>query len=187
MDAIPEMRTYIRKLAEDSGNDIDYGPAPVTDSSAAQERGARIGFLCETNLTEVGLIQEAKRFTAGRGHYCGAHSLFSVGIDENGSLFKCWDDAGVDALAFGHAHDWDPADPLNTASDPDKLTMYLNTALPTADEECRECVWLPLCVGGCPHYRLSGDKVCIPFRDQPEGYVLALHARIGEKKEQPDR
>ena len=182
MDEIPEVREYIRKLAETSGNDIKYAPAPVSDNETTRERGGQVGLLCETNLTEVGLLQEAGRFAAGRGHYCGANSVFSVGIDETGRLFKCWEAAGIDGLVFGNAHDWNPADPLYTASDPDKLTMYLNTALPTADEECRECVWLPMCVGGCPHRRLFYKKVCIPFRDQPERSVLALYARIGEEK-----
>ena len=184
MDTIAEVEAYVRELAEASGNQIEYGPAPVSGNEATEERGGRVGLLCETNLTEVGLIQEAKRFMTGRGHYCGAQTLFSVGIDEDGRLFKCWEAAGTDGLSFGNAHDWNPADPLNTAADPEQLTMYLNTALPTTDEECRQCVWLPLCVGGCPHRRLFYGRSCIPFRDQPERYVLALHARISEKPEE---
>ena len=183
VDAIPEVERFVRELAEASGNKISYSPAPVSGNEATEERGGRVGLLCETNLTEVGLKQEAGRFTAGRGHYCGANTLLGVGIDENGRLFKCWESAGADGLSFGNAHDWNPADPLNTASDPDNLTKYLNTALPTTDEECRQCVWLPLCVGGCPHRRLFYGRACIPFRDQPERYVLALHARIGEKSD----
>ena len=77
----------------------------------------------------------------------------------------------------------DPADPLATASNPDNLTMYLNTAGPVPDEECRECVWLPHCAGGCPHQRLFYKRQCVPFRDDPESYVRALHARIGEERE----
>ena len=40
-----------------------------------------------------------------------------------------------------------------------------------------------MCAGGCPYKRLyEGGKQCVPFRDDPEAYVLALHARIGEDK-----
>lgn len=85
-------------------------------------------------------------------------------------------------MSFGTAHDWDPADPFATASKPDSLTMYLNTASPVPDEECRECMWLPMCVGGCPHKRLFGERLCVSFKDDAESYVLALHARIGEEK-----
>ena len=131
--------------------------------------------------------EAAGRFSSGRGHYCGANTIWGVGIDEEGRLFKCWESAGFPEHAFANARDWDPKDPLNTASEPDRLTTYLNTALPLDDAECRECVWLPLCVGGCPHRRLHYDRVCIAFKEQPERYVLALHARIGEEKEKKEK
>lgn len=183
---VREMKEFVRKLAEESGNEITYAPAPVSGNEATDERGGEVGLLCDSNLSEIGIMQEAGRFTAGRGHYCGANTLPGCGIDEEGRLFKCWESAGFPEHAFGTAHDWDPKDPLNTAAEPDKLTMYLNTALPNGDAECADCVWLPLCVGGCPHRRLHYGKACIPFRDQPERYVLALHARIGEEKKKEE-
>ena len=178
-----ELEAFIKKLAEESGNDLSYYPAPVSGSETADERGEQVGLLCDSNASEVGLRQEAGRFSAGRGHYCGAHSIWSLGIDEKGNLQKCWEAVDKPHLSFGTAHDWDPKDPFATASNPDNLTMYLNTACPVPDEECRECVWLPTCVGGCPHRRLFGGRECIVFRDEPEAYVLALHARIGKGKQ----
>ena len=178
MDGLKE---FIEHLAEESGNDISYYPAPISGSEVADERGKQVGLLCDTDQSEVGIRQEAGRFQVGRGHYCGAHSVWSVGIDERGNLQKCWEAVDKPHISFGTAHDWDPADPLRTASNPDNLTMYLNTACPVPDEECRECTWLPACVGGCPHKRLFGERQCVPFKDDPERYVLALHARIGEK------
>ena len=176
-----DLRAFVEKLAEESGNDISYYPAPVYGSEAADSRGEQVGLLCGTDATEVGIRQEAGRFHAGRGHYCGVHSLWSVAIDERGNLQKCWEAVDKPHFSFGSAHDWDPADPLRTASVPDNLTMYLNTACPVPDSECRECVWLPMCVGGCPHRRLFEGRTCVPSKDDPESYVLALHARIGEK------
>ena len=178
-----ELKEFIDKLAEESGNKLNYYPAPVTGSETADERGEQVGLLCETNASEVGIRQEAGRFSVGRGHYCGAHIVWSVGIDEKGNLQKCWEAVDKPSISFGTAHDWDPANPLTTASNPDNLTMYLNTACPVPDEECRECVWLPMCVGGCPHKRLFDGRACVAFKDNPESYVLALHARIGENKE----
>ena len=63
-----------------------------------------------------------------------------------------------------------------------QFTVKEYAAAPIADEECRECVWLPMCVGGCPHKRLFDERQCVAFRNDPEKYVLALHARIGENK-----
>ena len=181
---IDDLRAFVEELAEESGNDIDYYPAPVSGSETADERGEQVSLLCETDASEVGIRQEAGRFRVGRGHFCGAHSVWSVGIDEKGNLQKCWEAVDKPQISFGTAHDWDPANPLATASNPDNLTMYLNTACPVPDDECRECVWLPMCVGGCPHKRLFGKRSCVAFKDSPEKYVLALRARIGEGKEE---
>lgn len=60
--------------------------------------------------------------------------------------------------------------------------LYLNTACPVPDEECRECMWLPLCVGGCPHYRLTTGRSCVPFKDDLEAYALSLHAKMVEDR-----
>ncbi|MBQ9068576.1 MAG: SPASM domain-containing protein, partial [Eggerthellaceae bacterium] len=180
-----ELKAFIEALAQESGNDLSYYPAVVAGSEAADARGDQVGLLCRTEASEVGLQQEAGRFSAGRGHYCGAHTIWGVSIDDAGNLQKCWEIVDKPAFSFGTAHDWDPGDPFVTASNPDNLTMYLNTASPVRDEECRECVWLPHCVGGCPHRRLMGQRQCVAFKDNPEGYVLALHARIGKNKKEP--
>ena len=176
------LEEFVGRLAEESGNDISYYPALVTGSEAAEARGGQVGLLCGTDKSGIGVRQEAGRFHAGRGSFCMAHYLWSVGIDARGRLYKCWEAVDKPSLSFGAARDWDPEDPLATAGDPDKLTMFLNTACPIPDDECRECVWLPLCAGGCPYKRLTSGRDCVAFKDDPEPYVLALHARIGESK-----
>ena len=177
-----ELKAFIDKLAEESGNNLEYYPAPVSGSTTADDRGEQVGLLCDSDASEVGIRQEAGRFHVGRGHYCGAQSLWSVGIDAQGNLQKCWEAIDKQDISFGTAHDWDPENPFVTASKLDNLTMYLNTACPVPDEECRACVWLPACAGGCPHRRLFYERTCVAFKDDPESYVLALHARIGEDK-----
>ncbi len=184
---VDELNEFVDKLAKESGNNIMYYPAPVTGSETADERGKQVGLLCGGDASEVSMRQEAGRFARGRGHYCGAQNMWSVGIDEKGNLQKCWEAVDKPAISFGNAHDWDPSNPLATASNPDNLTMYLNTACPVDDEECRECVWLPSCVGGCPHKRLFTGRECLAFKDEPEKYVLALHARIGKDKEDAEQ
>ena len=44
----------------------------------------------------------------------------------------------------------------------DNLDLYMNymTYDPTFDEKCTECKYLPLCMGGCPHRRISNLEVC---------------------------
>lgn len=179
---IDELRAFIEQLAKESGNQLFYYPALVSGSEVADERGKQVGLLCGSDASEISVIQEAGRFQAGRGHYCGAHTIWDVGIDDKGNLQKCWESMDKVNISFGNAHDWDPADPFATASNPDILTSFLNTASPVPDEECRECIWLPTCVGGCPYRRLYAKRACIPLKNDPEAYVLALYDRIRKEK-----
>ncbi|HAM14701.1 MAG TPA: hypothetical protein DCP91_02315 [Eggerthellaceae bacterium] len=185
-DQMDELESFVNQLAEESGNDISYYPAPVSASAVADERGKQVNLLCGGTDSEVGIRQDAGRFHAGRGSYCGAQNLWCVGIDDKGNLQKCWEAVDKPEISFGTAHDWDPKDPLATAVNPDNLTSFLNTASPFPDAECRECVWLPLCAGGCPYKRLFTGRVCVPYKNDVEPYVLALHARIGEDKADAD-
>lgn len=180
LSQIDDLEAFVEELARLSGNDLEYYTAVVYGSEVADERGGQVGLLCGSDASSVGVRQEANRFEAGHGYYCGANMLWSVGVDDCGNLQKCWESVDKPQFSFGTAHDWDPNDPLATASNPDNLTMYLNLACPLPDEECRECVWLPMCVGGCPHKRLTTGRGCVAFKDEPERYVLALHDRIGK-------
>ena len=178
---IDELEAFVDALAAESGNRLSYHAAPVTGSEVADARGKQVGLLCESDASEIGMQLETARFHAARSTYCMAHSIWGVGIDASGNLQKCWEAVDKPQISFGTAHDWDPLRPLETASSPDNLTMYLNTACPIPDEECRECVWLPMCAGGCPYKRLFDGRECVCFKDDPQSYVLALHARIGEQ------
>ena len=66
----------------------------------------------------------ARSFSKGRGTYCGALRLCCIGIDENGNLYKCWEDVDKIEHIFGRASKWDPTDPIATADNPDRLTRY---------------------------------------------------------------
>ena len=179
---VDALKEFVERLAEESGNDISYYTAMVSGNSVAEQRGKQVGLLCGAEMGEMSAVQEAESFSRAQGYYCGAQNIWSIGIDERGNLQKCWEAVDKPQLSFGTARDWDPSNPLATATDPDKLTMFLNTANPVPDDECRECVWLPTCVGGCPYKRLFEERQCTPLKNDPERYVLALHARIGKDK-----
>ncbi len=179
---IESLKAFVETLAAESGNKILYYPALVSGNDASDDRGCGVGLLCSSDASEIGVRRDAKRFAPGHGQYCGAHRLMSVGIDEKGNLQKCWEDVDKPEHSFGTAERWDPKNPIATADCPDNLTRYLNTALPNSDEECSGCVWLPTCAGGCPNKRLYYQKQCLPFKDTPEKYVLALYNRIREEK-----
>ena len=181
-DEVDRLRDFIETLAKESGNKLEYYPTPVYGTKAAEERGTTMDLLKERDACSIGLLRDIQTFRFGGGTYCGSQDFWSVCIDEKGRLNKCWENVDKPDLSFGNAHDWDPRDPILTASDPDKLTMFLNTAAPLKDEECRECIWLPACKGGCPYQRLFIKRDCLPYRDDPDGYVRGMHQRLLDEK-----
>jgi len=182
LDTVLPLAEFIEGLAEESGNSIHYSVAPVAASQAAKDRGSRVEALCGAGENAVGIARDVLSFRGGGGNYCGATNIFSVGTDEQGRLYKCWEDMDKPERSFGSVRTWDPADPLFTAEKPDLLTGYLNAACPPDDPECRECVWLPVCRGGCPNRRMHAGRACLPYKDDPGKYVLALYERMRTEK-----
>lgn len=176
-----KLKSFIYNLAKDSGNNLEYYPAPVSGTYTAEERGTQLDLLGENDLCMLGMQRDVRQFTPGNGTYCGVHDFWTVCIDEKGRLNKCWENVDKPELCFGNAHDWDPMDPIRTASKPDNLTMFLNSADPLNDQECRNCIWLPTCKGGCPYQRLFRKRSCVPYRNDPEAYVREMHKHLVEK------
>lgn len=170
------LEALVRELAQASGNDMSAVVAPIAESEPASRREEQVELLPDTLDGALSLDLDAERFGLGRGYFCGASTLWGVAVDQLGNLTKCWEAVDKQRYSFGTAHSWDPANPIATATNPDNLTGYVRLAGPVPDEECRECIWLPHCVGGCPHLRLFGSgRRCVPYRDDPERFVLAVH------------
>ena len=170
-----KLRALVAEIAKESGNDLSYYPAPVADNPAAEERGKQVGLLCDSEQENIDLMLTSKSLSPAMGHFCGANVLWSVGIDDRGRLNKCWEDSDKAEHCFGTAAKWDPKDPLNTADHPDLLTRYINTSGALDDPECRKCVWLPICRGGCPHRRLFNKRKCVTYKDNPAAYALKVY------------
>lgn len=181
-DQVDPLRDMVEALKKESGNEIVYYAAPVQKSMVSQTRESMVDTLCANDLCAMDIRKEISNFYRARGVYCGANCLFGVGINDQGRLFKCWEDADKAERSFGSAHRWDPADPIATADAPDQLTKYLNAALPLDDAECAACPWLPQCAGGCPTQRLYYRKACYGGKDAPEQYVLGLYERLLKEK-----
>ena len=172
-DEAEGLRSLVSKIAAESGNDLRHYSALVFDDPAS-EHGSHVGLVDDALSAEV-LLSEKPHATGRNPITCGACRIFDVGIDPEGRLQKCWEATDKPELSFGNARDWDPADPIATACRPDNLTRFLNCAQPLADDECGACLWLPLCAGGCPYDRLAdGRRRCLPYKDAPEQYALAL-------------
>lgn len=178
------LKDLVKAVAAESGNEIEYYASPVQDSSAAKERNQQVTTICRESQGEVEEFQETEPFRSAKSHYCGASCLYGLGMNDKGELFKCMESVDKAEESFGHARTWDPLDPIGTAEAPDRITEYLNSTLPENDPECRDCVFLPQCAGGCPYQRIHSGKACVVYRHTPEKYVLGLYNRYRKQKEE---
>lgn len=179
LSQVEELRSFVRKLAEESGNRITHNPDLAYDFVAPEKRALEVSMIGSEDASRVGVLRDSARFIGARGHHCGANSLWCAEIHSTGALHKCWPAIDHPELSYGTARDWDPADPYATASAPDKLKLYLDTNVcNNGDEECRECIWLPFCAGGCPYLRAFYQKECLQYRNDPEQFILGLYRRL---------
>lgn len=102
---------------------------------------------------------------------CSAQKLDNFVISPNGELYKCWEDIGIPEYAVGK---------LNTISiDKNNTTYkYLLTTSGYENEECRNCLFLFSCSGGCPKKRLTNEKMkrelnplCSAIKNAPEKFI----------------
>ncbi len=175
IDQIEPVRRFVKELSEVSDNNIRYYPSPVSDNKRSRNRGSDLTIICGNDESLVGIRRDSDRLSRATGYYCGAQTLWSIGIDALGNLHKCWETVDKPEESFASAADWDPMNPFETAADPDKLTSFLNTS-GVPDDECRDCIWLPACRGGCPYARLHTQKNCLPYKNNPEEFVKMVYA-----------
>lgn len=84
---------------------------------------------------------------------CAAESYNSFVIDYKGNLFKCLNDIGKVQYAMGSV--FEPHDSLCISA-----AKYLGRD-PFTEETCLECVYIPLCYGGCVwEYQAKGNHAC---------------------------
>ncbi len=172
IDEVNKLKDFVAKLAEETGNTFSYYPTPVTGSPVADARGKQVMLLSGQEESSI-FIESTPKFRS-TGHFCNASYFWAMGIDPDGNLIKCIDNIENTSLAFGRAETWDPLHPLETADHPDQLSVFINKGTALSDEECRSCIWLPLCNGGCPFIRMFEKKHCVPFKDDPEWYALKM-------------
>lgn len=110
------------------------------------------------------------------GGVCGADKQLAFVVGPDGLLFKCWAEASMGASwSTGSLLQEEP-----THGQRDNLQRYLDWN-PLADEQCRDCRLLPICMGGCPHQRIRHgvDTDCSTWRYNLLE-TLALRYKLGD-------
>lgn len=99
-----------------------------------------------------------------------------VVIGPDGEMYKCWNDIGDPDKVYGY---------INGEITNEKLLLhYLAASDPFEDEQCKKCLLLPVCGGGCPYQRLRRDyeksdiMICPLIKDNLKDYLINhIHAK----------
>ena len=91
-----------------------------------------------------------------------------------GDLYKCWNEIGMHTRSYGSIFGG------NNRSNIDQWNNYQVASY----EECRECAFLPVCMGGCPYRSISGgSKQCISVKYNYERLIRILAERVKKRNE----
>lgn len=156
------LKELLKKL--DNPNIILY-PSPVEDINrdVINEVSDFMTFdefehFTETISTVDDSITAVSKVLDDRYCYCQAETENSYVIDELGNFYKCWDQIGrVEMSCF------------NIQNIDDKSYQNILPFLawnPFQDEKCGQCIFLPLCFGGCKFHRMRTGRYDCGFTDQ---------------------
>lgn len=161
-------RDYIalqKKIAELENPNIIVYPSPVEDINPDKINEVS-DFMTYDEFEEFaeGISKEGDATTASsvvlddRYCYCQAETENSYVIDELGNCYKCWDQVGrVETSCF------------NITSPNEKnytnIVKFLSWN-PFMDDKCSQCVFIPVCFGGCKFHRMNKDKYDCGFTEK---------------------
>ena len=98
-----------------------------------------------------------------RGFYCGADQNSSWAIDSQGDLYKCYCEIGKETHKIASLYNLD-------IINPSLLHDYMLHS-PPDDARCKNCKYLPICMGGCPHLRIKNTTTCDQHKYMLDDYL----------------
>lgn len=161
-------RDYIgiqKKITELKNPNIVVYPSPVEDINpdTVNEVSSFMTF-DEFELFANGISKEANATSAvtavldDRYCYCQAETENSYVIDELGNCYKCWDQVGrMETSCFNIVN----IEEKNYSN----IIKFMSWE-PFRDEKCKECVFLPVCFGGCKFHRINTGRYDCGFTEK---------------------
>ncbi|SNY69605.1 radical SAM/SPASM domain-containing protein [Paractinoplanes atraurantiacus] len=104
------------------------------------------------------------------GAPCTAVRANELIVGSRGELYKCTETVGDPREVIGNLRDW--------PKENDRLSKWL-TYDPFTDPDCRSCIALPVCMGGCAYHSMNpslADSRCSTFRFRHREQVNRLIA-----------
>lgn len=95
-----------------------------------------------------GLTEAVNFYPVLQGKGCSATHLNSFLIGPLGELYKCWNELGDSKKIIGYINDQD-------FKNKDLIRKYVLSANCFEDEKCKDCEFIPICMGGCAFYRIK--------------------------------
>lgn len=169
-----KLYTYLKERFPASIHNIYPG---FVKNTYGRCNASEVNLLSNEEQTEF-LIKQYQRYKImdhthffPRSHYseCIARCINGYLISPEGYLYKCWTDLGNPKESVGHLS--------NKGMNADNLAKYMMGGDPFSDPKCRQCYFLPVCGGGCPHQKIknifSGTKtnLCHISKAQIEKFI----------------
>lgn len=111
-------------------------------------------------------------YPSNQRYECPVRNPNTIAIGPRGEIYKCWNDIGNESRIIGNIN--------GKIQNESLLIRYLNGADPFEDENCKKCLLLPVCSGGCPFVRLKNEyenknmEVCSLIKNNMKEFLL-LH------------
>lgn len=121
-------------------------------------------------------ISDLKSIFSRRQVFCGACIDNSYVIDERCNVYKCWNSIGDESQVVFNLTEPQDNRPINYTT----LCQYMNCN-PLNDPECSQCIWLPICGGGCIYETNSlNSKFCYPPIHVIKSYLFLYYEEVNK-------
>lgn len=133
-------------------------------------------------LNDIGVYDRGYPKHIDKG--CTANCLNSYIIGPSGEIYKCWNDVGNASRIIGYID-------KEELSNKDLFVKYISDSSCFEDEKCKDCLFFPICSGGCAWYRYRNKyedgkfDICAIQKDNDmlKKYLLAHYHHLLQKKE----
>lgn len=126
----------------------------VSDFMTTEEFNHFIMDICDGN----GSSNEDFAIMDDRYCFCTAETENCYVVDDKGDFYKCWDEVGREEYKCFNI--------LNSEEVNYELIARYVADDPFSDEKCKDCIFLPLCYGGCKFQKAHLNKSVCGFTDE---------------------
>ena len=102
-------------------------------------------------LSNSGIDSPQVRYPSRHITECAIRNSLSMAFGPDGAVYKCWEHIGNPEFVIGKIN----KDGSLSITDRTLLNRQMYGVDPLEDKQCRECPYLPLCLGGCPIQRVQ--------------------------------